>query len=172
MTNWLAVFSIAGLLIGGIAFAQDKKVGTTLEDDWKVLLQHQWVNSKPSKAWDELPEKWKKSLAADGVKEWTKVVVTFVDLSDDFMKERRVGYAFSAKVKGKEEVKWVGRPGLVLELQEEKGERFLVVGGKEKTKVRYTLKEGVLTLSGALESPSDTTAPVVVTGEYTGVKKK
>jgi hypothetical protein len=116
MTNWLAGVVIAGMLIGGNVFAQDKKVETTLEDDWKTLLQHQWVNPKPSKAWDEQPEKWKKSFLADGVEGWTKVVVTFVDLSDDFMKERRVGYAFSAIVKGKEEIKLVGRPGLVFEL--------------------------------------------------------
>jgi hypothetical protein len=92
---------LLGVSFGG---GLEKPPGATLEDDWKVLVRLQWTNPDPTKAWDQLDEKWKKLLEANGVKAWSNVGVAFLGGGNGREDGCRIGWRFYAAVDGKDKV--------------------------------------------------------------------
>jgi hypothetical protein len=160
---------LGALLLLSIASApgQEKKPKTTLEDDWKVLCRYQWVNSNPKEAWTQLDEGWKKYRARRGIKGWSKIEFSFKDGRPDRKNYLLTGIWYYQAADGKEKTD-KALSGVVTDLREEKGERFLVRG---TAKIKYVLKDGLLILSGVDDS-NKATAPTVYTGEYRGVERK
>ena len=169
------LISTLPLLLGlSSAPAQEKKSKTTLEEDWRALCRYKWVNDDPKKAWELLDEGWKKYLERQGVQGWSRIEVSFADGRKD-KKEYRMWhdhYGIDKDGKEKSHQKFFG---VFIDLHEEKGERFLLLGiGRSKdaaTKIKYILKNGLLTLDGSMGEP-DRVMPVVFTGKYKGVERK
>jgi hypothetical protein len=145
----------------------EKKPPTTLEDDWKTLCRFQWVNSDPKEAWGQLDEGWKKSYARKGAKGWSRIELSFKDGRPD-RKEYRINAGWYYRDgKGKEQA-LPALYGVVMELREEKGDRFLLRG---KARIKYVLKDGILILDGVDDSVKSA-MPLVYTGKYKGVERK
>jgi len=164
------------LLLLGLAPTpgQERKPKTTLEEDWKVLCRYKWVNAEPKEAWALLDEGWKKHMERRGVKGWSKIELSFADGRKD-KKEYRMWHDHYAVGKDGKEKSYQRAFGVVIDLSEGKGERFLLLGtgrGKDAaTKVKYILKDGLLTLDGSAGDP-EKTMPKVFTGKYKGVARK
>jgi hypothetical protein len=159
----------SSLLLLGVSATpgQEKKPPTTLEEDWKTLCRFQWVNSDPKEAWAQFDEEWKKSRARRGVKGWSKIELAFKDGRPDKKEYRMTVIWYYQDADGKEKTD-VALDGVMTDLHEEKGDRFLLRG---KAKIKYELKEGVLILSG-VEDWGKNAAPFVYTGKYKGVERK
>jgi hypothetical protein len=164
----------SSLLLLGVSATpgQEKKPPTTLEEDWKVLCRFQWVNSDPKEAWALVPKDWKDYYALQGCKGWSRIELSFIELSFKDGDKDRKEYNLTAgwyylDGKGQEKRK-SALFGVKTHLQEEKGERFLLRG---KAKIKYELKEGVLILNG-VEDWGKNAAPFVYTGKYKGVARK
>jgi hypothetical protein len=163
------------LLLFGLPLTpgQEKQPKTTLEEDWKVLCRYKWVNAEPKEAWALLDAGWKKYLERKGVKGWSRIEISFADGRKD-KKEYRMWHDHYAVGKDGQEKSYQHAFGVVIDLGEEKGERFLLLGigrGKEAAaKVKYLLKEGLLTLDGSKGDP-EKTMPYVFTGRYKGVRR-
>jgi hypothetical protein len=146
---------------------QENKPPTTLEEDWKTLCRFQWVNSDPKEAWALFPGDWKDSYTFERSKGWSRIELSFKDGRPDKKEYRMTAGWYYLDGKGQEKTK-PALYGVMTDLQEEKGERFLLRG---KAKIKYELKEGVLILSG-VEDWGKSAAPFVYTGKYKGVERK
>jgi hypothetical protein len=163
------------MLLLGVSWApgQEKKPVTTLEKDWKTLCRFQWVNSDPKEAWALLPKGWKDfdALALGNKKGWSRIELSINERSGPTGNEKKT-YHITARWyhldgKGKEKTH-PALYGVLVDLCEEKGERFLLRG---KSKIKYELKEGILILNGVEDWGNDA-APLIYTGTYKGVERK
>ena len=158
------------LLLGASGTAgQERKPQATLEEDWKILCRFQWVNSDPKEAWVQLEDSWKDTYTRKGSKGWSRIELSFKDGRPDKKEYRMTGGWYYLDGKGKEEV-LPDLHGVVINLREEKGDRFLITR-QGKGIVKYVLKEGVLILNG-VDSAGESRAPTVYTGTYKGVERK
>jgi len=153
--------------------AQPKEATTTLQEDWKVLCSFHWVHTKPNDAWDLLDERWKKAFALlhPGAKSWSKIELSFADGNPNVPVDRYNMAAtwYYLDRDGKEQTSaavW----GNVIDLREEKGQRFWLKGGG-KSKVKFALKKNLLILDG-IEKTSKNAMPRVFTGQYKGIERK
>jgi hypothetical protein len=168
------LISTLPLLLGlSSAPAQEKKSKTTLEEDWRALCRYKWVNDDPKKAWELLDEGWKKYLERQGVQGWSRIEVSFADGRKDKKEYRMWHDHYAVGKKGKEKPHQRAF-GVLIDLGEEKGGRFLLLGigaGKESaTKIRYFLKDNYLTLDGS-QGDAEKMMPKVFTGKYKGVER-
>jgi hypothetical protein len=162
------LFGVMLFLGASSTSSQEKKPTTTLEDDWKVLCRFQWVNSDPKEAWAQLDEGWKDSYTRKGSKGWSRIELSFKDGRPNKKEHRMSGSWHYLDGKGKEQTKPVLSGIIFGGLGEEKRDRFLLMG---KAKIRYVLKDGVLTLNGVYQS-TENSAPRIFTGTYKGVEQK
>lgn len=149
---------------------QEKKPETTLEEDWKVLCRYKWVNAEPKEAWALLGDDWKRYLERKGVKGWSRIELSFADGRKE-AKEYRMWHDHYAVGKDGKEKSYQSYFGVFVNPREEKGERILLGGKDDARKVKYTLKDGALTLDGSIGDP-EKQMPCVFTGKYKAVEKK
>src|SRR5262249_26244209 len=103
-----------------------------------------------------------------GSKGWSRIELSFKDGRPDRKEYRMTGGWYYLDGKGKEQT-LPALYGVVIDLHEEKGDRFLLTRSG-KGKIKYVLKDGVLILNGVDDS-SESRTPTVYTGTYKGVER-
>src|SRR5262249_57398534 len=90
---------------------------------------------RPQGAWGLLPEGWKDTYTRQGSKGWSRIELSFKDGRPDKKECRMTGSWYYLDGKGREKT-LPALYGVVIDLQEEKGDQFLLSG---KAKIKYVL---------------------------------